>query len=432
MDIVANLKGRRSVIGIVGLGYVGLPLVLRYCEVGFKVIGFDVDSDKISRLNAGQSYIEHISSAAIEQAIDAGFVATAEFSSIREADAIILCVPTPLNAHREPDLSYVMDTATTVAAHMRKGQILSLESTTYPGTTDEQLAPLLVERGFEIGRDVFLVYSPEREDPGNEKYSTRSIPKICGGHTQACLEAGMALYGEVIDCVVAVSSTRAAELTKLLENIHRAVNIGLVNEMKIVADKMDIDIHEVINAAATKPFGFVAYYPGPGLGGHCIPIDPYYLTWKAREYGVNTRFIELAGEVNSAMPDYVVEKISLALNDRRKCVNGSRVLVLGIAYKANVDDMRESPSVIIMDKLRQLGADISYSDPHIPKFPKVRHHSFDLESIDLTPETLSDFDCILLATDHEEFDFDMIRNHAQLIVDARGRYLAPAAHIVKA
>lgn len=432
MDIVANLKGRRSVIGIVGLGYVGLPLVLRYCEVGFKVIGFDVDSDKISRLNAGQSYIEHISSAAIEQAIDAGFVATAEFSRIREVDAIILCVPTPLNAHREPDLSYVVDTATTVAAHMRKGQILSLESTTYPGTTDEQLAPLLVERGFEIGQDVFLVYSPEREDPGNEKYSTRSIPKICGGHTGACLEAGLALYGEVIDRVVAVSSTRAAELTKLLENIHRAVNIGLVNEMKIVADKMDIDIHEVINAAATKPFGFVAYYPGPGLGGHCIPIDPYYLTWKAREYGVNTRFIELAGEVNSAMPDYVVEKISLALNDRRKCVNGSRVLVLGIAYKANVDDMRESPSVIIMDKLRQLGADISYSDPHIPKFPKVRHHSFDLESVDLTPESLSDFDCILLATDHEEFDFDMIRNHARLIVDARGRYLAPAAHIVRA
>jgi UDP-N-acetyl-D-glucosamine dehydrogenase len=432
MDIVANLKGRRSVIGIVGLGYVGLPLVLRYCEVGFKVIGFDVDSDKISRLNAGQSYIEHISSAAIEQAIDAGFVATAEFSRIREVDAIILCVPTPLNAHREPDLSYVMDTAATVAAHMRKGQILSLESTTYPGTTDEQLAPLLVERGFEIGQDVFLVYSPEREDPGNEKYSTRSIPKICGGHTGACLEAGLALYGEVIDRVVAVSSTRAAELTKLLENIHRAVNIGLVNEMKIVADKMDIDIHEVINAAATKPFGFVPYYPGPGLGGHCIPIDPYYLTWKAREYGVNTRFIELAGEVNSAMPDYVVEKISLALNDRRKCVNGSRVLVLGIAYKANVDDMRESPSVIIMDKLRQLGADISYSDPHIPKFPKVRHHSFDLESVDLTPESLSDFDCILLATDHEEFDFDMIRNHARLIVDARGRYLAPAAHIVKA
>lgn len=432
MDIVANLKGRRSVIGIVGLGYVGLPLVLRYCEVGFKVIGFDVDSDKISRLNAGQSYIEHISSAAIEQAIDAGFVATAEFSRIREVDAIILCVPTPLNAHREPDLSYVMDTATTVAAHMRKGQILSLESTTYPGTTDEQLAPLLVEQGFEIGQDVFLVYSPEREDPGNEKYSTRSIPKICGGHTGACLEAGLALYGEVIDRVVAVSSTRAAELTKLLENIHRAVNIGLVNEMKIVADKMNIDIHEVINAAATKPFGFVAYYPGPGLGGHCIPIDPYYLTWKAREYGVNTRFIELAGEVNSAMPDYVVEKISLALNDRKKCVNGSRVLVLGIAYKANVDDMRESPSVIIMDKLRQLGADISYSDPHIPKFPKVRHHSFDLESVDLTPESLSDFDCVLVATDHEEFDFDMIRNHARLIVDARGRYLAPATHIVKA
>jgi UDP-N-acetyl-D-glucosamine dehydrogenase len=309
---------------------------------------------------------------------------------------------------------------------------MSLESTTYPGTTDEELAPRLEKAGFVIGETTFLIYSPEREDPGNENFSTRSIPKICGGVTAACLEVGMALYGQVIDQVVPVSSTRAAELTKLLENIHRAVNIGLVNEMKIVADKMGIDIHEVINAAATKPFGFVAYYPGPGLGGHCIPIDPFYLTWKAREYGVHTRFIELAGEVNSAMPDYVVSKLTLALNEQHKAVKDSRVLVLGIAYKKNVDDMRESPSVILMEKLRDMGALVDYSDPHIPVFPETREHDFNLSSVDLTPETLAGYDCVLLATGHDRFDYDLIRKYSALIIDTRGRYSEPAAHIVKA
>jgi UDP-N-acetyl-D-glucosamine dehydrogenase len=283
-----------------------------------------------------------------------------------------------------------------------------------------------------VGKDVFLVFSPEREDPGNANFTTRTIPKVCGGVTPACQEVGLALYGAVIDKVVPVSSTRAAEMTKLLENIHRAVNIGLVNEMKIVADRMGIDIHEVIRAAATKPFGFVAYHPGPGLGGHCIPIDPFYLTWKAREYGVHTRFIELAGEVNASMPDYVVAKITAALNQRQKSIKGSRILVLGIAYKKNVDDMRESPSVILMEKLRDLGAEISYSDPHIAVFPKLREHTFDLESVTLTPQSIAKYDCVLLATDHNRFDYDLIRKHARLIVDSRGKYLEPAPNIVKA
>jgi UDP-N-acetyl-D-glucosamine dehydrogenase len=307
-----------------------------------------------------------------------------------------------------------------------------LESTTYPGTTEEELLPRIESRGFQVGEDVFLVYSPEREDPGNPNFTTRTIPKVCGGHTTACQEVGMALYGQVIDHVVPVSSTRAAEMTKLLENIHRAVNIGLVNEMKIVADKMDIDIHEVIRAAATKPFGFVPYYPGPGLGGHCIPIDPFYLTWKAREYGLHTRFIELAGEVNSAMPDYVISKLTGALNDREKSVKGSKVLVLGIAYKKNVDDMRESPSVFMMEKLRGLGAIISYSDPHVPVFPKMREHSFDLSTVHLSAESIAAYDCVLLATDHDCFDYELIGSSAQLVIDCRGRFKAIANNVVRA
>ena len=292
----------------------------------------------------------------------------------------------PLNKYREPDLSFVLNTTDALLPYLHRGMVLSLESTTYPGTTEEELKPRIEKRGFVVGDDVFLVFSPEREDPGNPKFTTQSIPKVCGGCTPACLEAGIALYQQVIDRVVPVSSTRAAELTKLLENIHRSVNIGLVNEMKMVADKMGIDIHEVIRAAATKPFGFVPYYPGPGIGGHCIPIDPFYLTWKAREYGMHTRFIELAGEINSSMPDYVVSKISLALNQRNKSINGSSILVLGIAYKKNVDDVRESPSVLLMERLRDLGAKVAYSDPHVPSFPKMRAHSFDLSSVALDPE----------------------------------------------
>ncbi|HEY4542169.1 MAG TPA: nucleotide sugar dehydrogenase, partial [Noviherbaspirillum sp.] len=350
--LLARLESRTATIGIVGLGYVGLPLMLRYVDAGFKVLGIDIDEDKVARLNRGESYIEHIPAKEIDTARGRGFEATTDFSRAKEPDALIICVPTPLNAYREPDLSFVLNTTESLVAHMRPGQILSLESTTYPGTTDEELKPRLESRGFVVGEDVFLVFSPEREDPGNPDFETRTIPKVCGGATPACQKAGVALYSSAIDKVVPVSSTRAAELTKLLENIHRAVNIGLVNEMKVIADKMGIDIHEVIRAAATKPFGFTAYYPGPGLGGHCIPIDPFYLTWKAREYGLHTRFIELAGEINSDMPHWVVSKLADALNDRARSIKGSKILVLGIAYKKDVDDMRESPSVELMEILR--------------------------------------------------------------------------------
>jgi len=431
-ELLGKIESRRAVVGIVGLGYVGLPLMLRFCEVGYRVLGFDIDTAKVEALNAGRSYIEHVPAARIAAARKAGFEATADFARAGEADALILCVPTPLNKFREPDISFIIDTIESLAPHLRKGQLVSLESTTYPGTTEEELLPRIEARGLEVGVDAFLVFSPEREDPGNASFTTRTIPKVCGGVTPACQEVGVALYGSVIDKVVPVSSTRAAEMTKLLENIHRAVNIGLVNEMKIVADRMGIDIHEVIRAAATKPFGFVAYHPGPGLGGHCIPIDPFYLTWKAREFGVHTRFIELAGEVNASMPDYVIAKVAAALNASRKSINGSRVLVLGIAYKKNVDDMRESPSVMLMEKLRDLGAEVSYSDPHIPVFPKLREHKFDLASVALTPEAVAGYDCVLLATDHDRFDYDLVKAHAKLVIDSRGKYLEPASNIVKA
>lgn len=430
-ELREKLERKTAVIGVVGLGYVGLPLALRFSDVGYPVLGFDIHAGKVDRLNAGETLIEHIPSSAVAAARARGFSATTDFSRVGEADALILCVPTPLTKHREPDLSFVLDTLGSLLPHLRPGQVVSLESTTYPGTTDEELGPRIARAGHRVGEDVFLVYSPEREDPGNPDFTTNTIPKIVGGATPACLEAGMALYGQVIDRLVPVSSTRAAELTKLLENIHRAVNIGLVNEMKIVADKLDIDIHEVIAAAATKPFGFTAYQPGPGLGGHCIPIDPFYLTWKAREYGVHTRFIELAGEVNSAMPDYVMAKVAGALNDRMKPLKGSKVLVLGIAYKKNVDDMRESPSVILMEKLRDAGAEVSYSDPHVPVFPETREHHFDLSSVALTEQNVAGFDCILLATDHDRFDYEMLADRASLIVDSRGR-LPVAANVVKA
>lgn len=431
-QLLGRLNERTASIGIVGLGYVGLPLVLRYAEVGYRVVGFDIDQSKIDCIVQGKSYIEHIPSEAIARAVGQGFEATTDFARAADVDALILCVPTPLNKYREPDLSFVLGTTDSLVPHLRAGQVVSLESTTYPGTTDEELLPRIESRGFKVGQDVFLVYSPEREDPGNPNFTTRTIPKVCGGHTPACQEVGMALYGQVIDRVVPVSSTRAAEMTKLLENIHRAVNIGLVNEMKIVADKMGIDIHEVIRAAATKPFGFVPYYPGPGLGGHCIPIDPFYLTWKAREYGLHTRFIELAGEVNSAMPDYVIAKLVGALNDREKSVKGSKVLVLGIAYKKNVDDMRESPSVFMMEKLRGLGAIISYSDPHVRVFPKMREHSFDLSTVQLSAESIAAYDCVLLATDHDCFDYELIGSSAQLVIDCRGRFKTIANNVVRA
>jgi UDP-N-acetyl-D-glucosamine dehydrogenase len=430
--LIGKLQNRTARIGILGLGYVGLPLVLRFSEVGYPVIGFDIDKGKVDTLLEKRSYIEHIPAKKIGTAIDSGFVPTTDFSLARDVDALIVCVPTPLDRHREPDLSFVIGTVEAVLPHIRPGQVLSLESTTYPGTTDEELLPRIESRGLKVGADFFLVYSPEREDPGNKDFTTRTIPKVCGGLTAGCLDVGLALYGQVIDKVVPVSSTRAAELTKLLENIQRAVNIGLVNEMKIIADRMGIDIYEVIDAASTKPFGFTPYYPGPGLGGHCIPIDPFYLTWKAREYSLNTHFIELAGEINRDMPAWVVSKLADALNAREKSLKGSRVLALGIAYKRDVDDMRESPSVLVMELLREKGVTVDYSDPNVPVFPKMREHKFDLKSVELTPQALSGYDAAVLLTDHTAFPYDMILEHARLIVDTRGKYREPHERVVKA
>lgn len=427
-----KLDDKQAVIGIVGLGYVGLPLLLRYVQTGYKVVGLDIDERKVTGLKNGESYIEHISSESIVEAQEKGFRATTDFSVASECDALILCVPTPLNKYREPDLSFVLNTTDSLKPFLRKGQVVSLESTTYPGTTEEELLPRVSENGLVVGEDIFLVYSPEREDPGNPNFDTSTIPKVVGGHTPACSEIGVALYRHAINTVVPVTSTKVAEMTKLLENIHRAVNIGLVNEMKVVADKMGIDIHEVISAAATKPFGFTAYYPGPGLGGHCIPIDPFYLTWKAREFGLHTRFIELAGEVNTAMPNWVISKLTDALNSKGLAVNGAKILVLGIAYKKNVDDMRESPSVELMELLRDKGALVEYSDPHVPSFPKMREHYFELDSVELTAQSLAQFDCVLLATDHDGFDYELIAKHAELIIDTRGRYKGSMGNLVKA
>lgn len=430
--LIEKISSRHAKIAIIGLGYVGLPLALRFSQVGFKTIGLDIDPTKINLIQQGESFINHIAAQDIQTANDNGFEVSGDFARVKDADAIILCVPTPLNRYREPDLSYVIGTMESLLPHLRKGQVVSLESTTYPGTTEEELKPRIESQGLAVGKDIFLVYSPEREDPGNKTYSTQSIPKVCGGTTKACLEIGVALYEAVVDEVVPVSSTQTAEMTKILENIHRAVNIGLVNELKVVADKMNIDIFEVIKAAATKPFGFVPYYPGPGLGGHCIPIDPFYLTWKAREFGVNTRFIELAGEVNSAMPEWVIGKVAEGLNNASKAINGSRVLILGVAYKKNVDDMRESPSLELMHLLSERGAIIEYCDPYIPVLPRSRKYAFELGSIGLTPDVLSSFDCVLLATNHDDFDYDMIAKHATLVVDTRGVYSDVHPNIVKA
>ena len=430
-NLIEKLRSRKAKVGIVGLGYVGLPLSLAYAEVGYRVLGLDIDKNKTETINQGMSYIQHIDSSRVKHAVNKKMIeATTDFTRCTEPDALILCVPTPLNQYREPDLSFIRATMEKLLPYLRKGQVISLESTTYPGTTEEELRPLIEKRGLTIGEDVFLIYSPEREDPGNTDFSTATIPKVMGGSTEDCGEVGKALYEQAITEVVSVSSTRAAEMTKLLENIHRAVNIGLMNELKPLADRMGIDLYEVIRAAATKPFGFVPYYPGPGLGGHCIPIDPFYLTWKARGYGMHTRFIELAGEINSAMPAYVVEKTMDALNNAGKALKGSNVLVLGIAYKKNVDDMRESPSVKLMELLCDKGANVSYSDPFFPNFPPMRKHSFKLRCYSYRNKG-SRFDAIILSTDRDAFDYGLIGSHLQAINRYRGKF-APNSKIIRA
>lgn len=422
-QLINKLKNKEAVIGILGMGYVGLPLALGFAEAGFHVLGFDIDESKVEALNAGRSYIQHIPGQRVKSAVEAGLLeAVNDFEKASEADALIICVPTPLNSHREPDLSFVTGTLDSILPHLREGQIISLESTTYPGTTEEVLRPKLEYRRFNIGEDFFLVYSPEREDPGNPDFHIGNIPKVCGGTTEACAAVGKALYEAVVDKVVMVSSTQAAELTKLLENIYRAVNIGLVNELKIVADAMGLDIREVVDAAATKPFGFTPFYPGPGLGGHCIPIDPFYLTWKAREFGLHTRFIELAGEINHQMPDFVIRKTMDALNEHGKAMKGATIIVLGLAYKKNVADLRESPAVKILEILDSKGALVKYSDPHVPVFPSIRKVHFDLKSEELTPQTLAAADVVMIVTDHDAFDYSLILKHSNLIIDTRGIY----------
>ncbi|PYS38403.1 MAG: hypothetical protein DMG14_17785 [Acidobacteria bacterium] len=420
-SLIKNIQSRNVRVGVIGLGYVGLPLVLRFGEEHFTVIGFDVDAEKVRKLNAGQSYIRHIPATRLQTLIkEKQFEATADFRRLSEPDCIIICVPTPLTAKKDPDLQYIEKTAAAISKTLRKGQLISLESTTYPGTTEEILLERFRTTGLEVGQDYFLVFSPEREDPGNPKFSTRTIPKVVGGITPDCLEAGKTLYSQVIDRVVTVSSTRAAELVKLLENIYRCVNIALVNELKLLADRMNIDIWEVIEAAATKPFGYTPFYPGPGLGGHCIPIDPFYLSWKAKEYDFSTRFIQLAGEVNTSIPYYVVDRIAAALNDHSRAIRGSNVLVLGVAYKKDVDDVRESPALEIMELLQHRGAILSYHDPYISQLHKMRAYDFShMRSVELTEQTLGQVDVVLIATDHSSFDYQWIVDHAPLVLDTR-------------
>lgn len=432
-QVIAQITNRSARIAIVGLGYVGLPLVMCFHDKGFPVIGIDIDKNKIDCLLRGESYLQHITPQRTKAlAASERFAVTGDFSCIVECDAVILCVPTPLGKHQEPDLSFILDTMRAALPYLRAGQIVSLESTTYPGTTEEELRPLLEKQGLRVGKDIFLVFSPEREDPGREGFSTATIPKVVGGVTEACCEAGEALYSAAVAQVVPVSSARVAELTKLLENIYRAVNIGLVNELKIVADCMDIDIREVIDAAATKPFGYTPFYPGPGLGGHCIPIDPFYLTWKAKEYGVHTKFIELAGEVNQSMPEWVLRKIQTALNQRKQSLKGARILVVGLAYKKNVSDLRESPAMQLLDLLYKEESDVAYHDPYVPKIPKIRKYNLFLQSLPLTKETIEQMDCIVLITDHDCIDYDQLYAYSRLLVDTRGRYRKGDARLVKA
>lgn len=427
-----QFRSKEAVIGIIGLGYVGLPLLLRFSQQDFSIIGFDVDQSKVEHINQGKSYIKHISGKDIQKAVDTNVSATTDFTRIKEVDAIIICVPTPLNKHREPDMTCIENTLNTLLPNLRSNQVVSLESTIYPGSTNEYIKPAIEALGLVLGEDVFVVYSPEREDPGNADFDVASIPKLVGGETENCLRVGVSLYEQIIHKVVPVSSTRVAEFAKLLENIHRAVNIGLVNEMKMVADKIGVDIYEVIEAAATKPFGFVPYYPGPGIGGHCIPIDPFYLTWKAREYGLHTRFIELSGEINDAMPIFVVNKLMLALNETGKAVKGANVLLMGISYKPNVDDLRESPALKIIEQLMEKGANIYYCDYNIPRMKKLRNHDLDLQHSELTVDLINAMDASIIVTNNDDVDYDLLLKHGKLIVDTRGVYRGKHENVIRA
>ncbi len=425
-------KGATLKVAVIGCGYVGLPLALRFAEAGHKVVGVDTDPEKVKLLNAGKSYIEHIQQTKILQYVNSRhFHATADFTKLKEADAIIICVPTPLNEYREPDLSYLETTAKSIHPHLQKGQLVVLESTTYPGTTEELLLPILEKSGLRcpiaagpenenVPGDFFLAFSPEREDPGNKQFGLAQIPKVVGGVNPPSGRAAQALYAQVVARVIPVSSTRAAEMTKLLENIFRCVNIALVNELKMLCLRMGVDVWEVIDAASSKPFGFMPFYPGPGLGGHCIPVDPFYLSWKAREYDFSTRFIELAGEVNTAMPYHVVDSLAAALNDHKKSLKGSKILILGVAYKKDVDDLRESPTLKIMEILQKRGADFEYNDPYFPHLHKMRHYDFShMKSVPLNLQTLGNYDAVVIATDHSSYDYAAIVEGAKLVVDTR-------------
>ena len=418
--LLERIRRRVARVGVVGMGYVGLPLGMAFAEAGFPVTGLDVDTRKVDSIGKGESYIKHIPSAPLKELTSKGKLkATTDFAKAKEMDCIIICVPTPLTASREPDMSYIVKTGEALSPHVRPGQLFILESTTYPGTTDEVLKPLLEKSGLKAGVDFHLAFSPEREDPGNKNFNTKTIPKIVGGHTPACLEVAQALYSSALKETVAVSSTRVAELAKLLENIYRCVNIAMVNEMKMLCDRMNIDVWEVINAAATKPFGFQAFYPGPGLGGHCIPIDPFYLTWKAREYEFHTKFIELAGEVNTQMPYYVVTRTMEALNKTRKTLNGAKVLCIGAAYKKDIDDMRESPSLRIITLLKEKGAEVEYHDPYVPRLEEGHGFHYSMTSVPLNPETISQYDAVVILTDHSCIDYNMVVKQSQVVVDTR-------------
>ena len=438
--LAAKIENRTAVVGVIGLGYVGLPLMAAFHKAGFSVVGYDVDPRKIEALARGENYLKHLGADLVSNMktpVRAGqtFDATADMSRLGEADAIISCVPTPLGHHREPDLSYIEKCSDDCAKTLRRGQLVILESSTYPRTTRDVMLPRLEKSGLKCGTDFFVAYSPEREDPGRKDFNTGSIPKLVGGIDAVSGELAVALYTAAIAKVIPVQSAEVAEAAKLLENIYRAVNIALVNEMKIVLDAMDIDIWQVVDAAKTKPFGFQAFYPGPGLGGHCIPIDPFYLTWKAREVNMPTRFIELAGEINVGMPNYVVRKAQLALNDAGKAVKGSKILVIGLAYKPDIDDVRESPSFELIEHLETLGADVDYHDPHVPQTHKMRHHDLQMKSIEWSDKALAGYDCVLIATNHAWYDWQTIADHAKLIVDTRNAMSKVSGrrdHIIKA